>query len=116
MDATGAPARTGRRGKGYFLPGVIALLALLGLGLFVGAGDLDHRAPTSLDGTAIASQISLAIQADQNSASAPSIICPAKEPVRAGLQFDCTLGGHPSKTVRVTEVDSRGRVQWSLTP
>ena len=116
MNTTEAPARTGRNGKGYFLPGLIALVVLLGLGLFVGAGDLDHPAATSLDGTAIASQISLAIQAEQNSVSAPSVTCPAKEPVRAGFQFDCAMSGHPSKTVRVTEIDSRGQVRWSLSP
>ena len=117
MTETEEPARAGRRGKGYFLPGLIALVALVGLGLLVaGAGDLEHPAARTLDGTAIASQIALAIQAEQNSVAAPHVTCPAHEPVRAGFQFDCTMPGHPSKAVLVTELDSRGRIRWSLSP
>ena len=110
------PAPAGRRGRGYFLPGLIALAALLALGLFVGAGDLEHPAPHRLDGTAIASQIALAIQVEQNSAAAPRVSCPPDEPVRAGFQFDCSMAGSPSRTVRVTEVDDRGQVRWAFQP
>lgn len=110
---------TGRRGKGYFLPGFIALAALLGIGLFVGAGDLQHPVPTALVGPDIASQIALGIQAQQNLARAPAVSCPAREPVHEGLRFQCTLAagsGGGSRTVYVTEVDGRGRVRWSLAP
>ena len=116
MTTDDRPAKTGRRGRGYFLPGFIALLALLGLGLFVGAGDLEHPAAHTLEGPVVASQIALAIQAEQNSVAAPRISCPAEEPVRVGRQFDCTMSGHPPQTVKVTEVDGRGRVSWSLQP
>ncbi len=104
----------GRRGKGYFLPGSIALVALLGIGLFVGAGDLQHRPATTISGPDIASQIALGIQAQQILSSPPWVICPPQEPIRQGLRFQCTLGGRPAKPVYVTEVDDRGRVRWSL--
>ena len=110
-----APSR-GRRGKGYFLPGFIALIALLIIGLFVGAGDLAHPAPKSLTGTDVAYQISLGVQAQQNSAAPPAVTCP-NEPVQQGLHFTCRLqpaGGGPSRPVAVTEVDARGRVSWTL--
>lgn len=104
-----------RRGKGYFLPGTIALLALLAIGiLFVGAGDLQHPADTRLAGSDIASQIALAIQAQQNSATAPTVTCPHEEPVRQGNRFECTLHGRPDRTVYVTEIDGRGRISWSF--
>ena len=103
-----------RRGKGYFLPGTIALAALVGIGAFVGAGDLEHPAAKTLDGTLISSQIALGIQAQRNSVDAPQISCPPKEPVRQGFGFDCTMAGRPPVTVHVTELDSRGRISWSL--
>ncbi len=109
----------GRRGKGYFLPGSIALVVLLAIGLFVGAGDLQHPAPRTLVGSDIASQISLGIQAQQNSTHAPSVTCPAREPVRPGYRFVCALAGRsgaPARAVYVTEIDGRGQVRWSLTP
>ena len=110
--------RSGRRGKGYFLPGGIALLALLGLGLFVGAGDLSHPAARILDGPTIASQIALGIQTEESAAQAPKVSCPPSEPVRQGLRFTCTDrgaggGSRPARTVYVTEVDGRGQVHWS---
>lgn len=104
-----------RRGKGYFLPGAIALIALLAIGtLFVGAGDLQHRAATELSGSDISSEIALAIQAQQNSRTVPTVTCPAREPVRKGLSFECILQGQTARTVYVTEADGRGRVSWSF--
>lgn len=112
-EPVGRPS-AGRRGKGYFLPGFIALVALLAIGLFVGAGDLQHRPASTISGTDIASQIALGIQAQENLASAVQVSCPRQEPVRQGLTFQCTLGGRPPRTVQVTEVDNRGRVRWAL--
>lgn len=112
----GAVSGSGRHRKGYFLPGAIALLALLGLGVFLaGGGDLSHPAARTLDGPTIASQIALGIQTEQNTAHAPSVSCPAAEPVRQGLQFTCTAGPPPARTVYVTEVDGRGRIRWAWT-
>lgn len=116
-DAPAAPPTrpSGRRGKGYFLPGGIALIALLAIGVvFVGAGDLQHPVPTELSGADIASQIALSIQAEQNARSLPAVTCPAQEPVRAGLPFRCSLAGPSARPVYVTEVDGRGRIRWSF--
>lgn len=119
-QSVGAPRAappTGRRGKGYFVPGIIALAALLAIGVFfVGAGDLQHKAATDLAGADIASQISLAIQAQENSARPPAVTCPSREPVRLGARFQCTVKGSPDRPVYVTEVDGRGRIRWSFTP
>jgi hypothetical protein len=109
------PTDTPRPRRGYFLPGVIALGALIVIGLSVGAGDLEHPAPTTLDGSEIAAQIALGVQAQENASHPPTVTCPAREPVRAGVRFQCHLG-RPGPTVYVTEVDGRGRVHWSLTP
>ncbi len=114
VPVTPGKESAGRRGRGYFLPGSIALVVLLGIGLFVGAGDLQHRPATTISGADIASQIALGIQAQQNLPSPPEVTCPRQEPVRQGLRFQCTLGGRPAKPVYVTEADSRGRVRWSL--
>jgi len=115
--ASAAPAGpVVRKRRGYFLPGTIALIALLGLGLFVGAGDLQHRAPTVLHGPDLAGQIALAVQAQQGSRSTPTVTCPPTEPVRQGLTFQCRLAGHPDRTLVVTEVDGRGRISWAFRP
>jgi hypothetical protein len=116
--AGGAPAHVpgpARGRRGYFLPGVIALVALLGIGLLWGAGDLEHPAATNLAGPDVAAQISLGIQAQENATRPPSVSCPAKEPVHQGQTFDCTVAGSPPRLVHVTEVDGRGRLQWSFT-
>lgn len=107
-------SRSPRGGRGYFLPGAIALVALLVIGLLWGAGDLEHPAAKELDGPDTASQIALGIQAQQNLERAPVVSCPPREPVRAGLVFDCTLVGSPPRAIHVTEIDSRGEVRWSL--
>jgi hypothetical protein len=112
-----APRTGGRRGRGYFLPGFIALVALLLIGLFVGAGDLSHPADTSLAGSDISSQIALGIQAEESSPILPAVTCPAREPVRKGLRFTCELAGDPGhRFVDVTEVDNRGAIRWMLAP
>jgi hypothetical protein len=113
-----APPTSPRAGarRGYFLPGVIALIALLVLGLVWGAGDLEHPAATSLTGPDTASLIALGIQAQQDLSRPPDVTCPAREPVRTGLTFDCKLAGTPPRTIHVTEIDSRGEVRWSLAP
>lgn len=114
-------SRSGRGGKGYFLPGTIALVALLAIGLFfVGAGDLAHPADRRLAGADISQQIALAIQAREATTTAPAVKCPASEPVRQGYRFECARAGAApgtaSRPVYVTEVDGRGSIRWSYTP
>lgn len=118
--APSAPlAPEGRRGRrGYFLPGAIALVALLAIGGAVGAGDLSHPLPRRLAGSDVASQISLGVQTAQNDPNPPRVRCPTSEPVRVGYRFHCSLipaSGQPLD-VTVTEVDGRGRLHWSLGP
>jgi hypothetical protein len=106
------------RRRGYFLPGVIALGFLVGLGALFGAGDLAHPAARIIYGSDIAQQIAEGLQAQQGSASLPTVSCPTREPVQTGLRFECRWsaeGGRP-RPVYVTETDSRGEVRWSLTP
>lgn len=110
------PARGRRAGRrGYFVPGAVALVALLGIGLWIGAGaDLTHPPPKTLHGSDVAGQISLGIQAQQNDSSPPTVRCP-DEPVRTGYRFTCTLERAGSKrTVDVSEIDGRGHLRWSL--
>lgn len=123
VDAAPGPAQAspnasgGRRGKrGYFLPGAIALAALLLIGGAIGAGDLVHPAPKKLRGPEVASQIALGVQVQQNRTSALRVTCPAVEPVRTGYHFDCTLdtGTGTPVTVTVTEFNGRGGLHWSL--
>ena len=81
-----------RRRRGYWIPGLIALAVLLGIGLAFGAGDLDHSGPTTLAGPEIAENLAGAIQASEGTPSPPTVHCPHSEPARAGLQFVCTVG------------------------
>jgi hypothetical protein len=106
------------RRRGYFLPGLIALGFLVGLGALFGAGDLAHPAARNIYGSDIAQQIAEGLQAQQGSASLPTVSCPAREPVQAGLRFECrwSTSGGGRRPVFVTETDSRGEVRWSLTP
>lgn len=112
----GAPPAKKRRG--YFLPGVIALIVLVVLGIVIGGGDLEHPASTTIYGSAIESQIANGIQDVRNTNSLVRVSCPAQEPVKQGLTFDCTADGAGLKhqTVYVVETDGRGDTRWSLTP
>jgi hypothetical protein len=115
---SGAPTpRRAPAKRGYLLPGVIALAALLAIGTAFGAGDLYHQPPRGLPGPLVASQISLAIQADYNVSVAPVVSCPASEPVRSGLVFYCSeeakAAGSPLK-ITVVETDQRGNLSWKL--
>ena len=101
--------------RGYLLPGLIALAARVTIGLIFGAGDLSHPAYTSINGPDIEQQIAQAMQVEQNIGTAPEVTCPRREPVRAGLTFDCTARTPTGEqVVHVTEIDSRGEIRWSL--
>ncbi|HWE57983.1 MAG TPA: DUF4333 domain-containing protein [Acidimicrobiales bacterium] len=103
--------------RGYFLPGFIAMGALLVIGVLFGAGDLEHPAARSVVGPDIAGQIAAAIQTVENARTTPDVHCPAREPVQLGLQFECTQGsGATTRPIYVTETDNRGGVRWSFDP
>jgi hypothetical protein len=112
-----APPDDKPKRRGYWVPGFIALAALVIIGLLFGAGDLSHPAYTSINGPDIEQQISEAMQAEQNSANPPDVSCPRREQVKLGLAFDCTART-PSgqQVVHVTEIDNRGEIRWSLSP
>jgi hypothetical protein len=97
------------------VPGLIALAALLAIGLAFGAGDLSHRAPHTLSGSDVAAQIALAWQVQQGSSGPPKVDCPGPQPVRAGWTFTCTVAGPDgTETVHVVEVDGRGNLRWTI--
>ncbi|HEY3809983.1 MAG TPA: DUF4333 domain-containing protein, partial [Acidimicrobiales bacterium] len=94
------PAPAPRPRRGYFLPGTIALVVLVAIGVAVGAGDLDHSRPHTLHGTDVAQELALGIQAQQGSHALPDVRCPAAEPVHDGWQFTCQLvGTGPNRAV-----------------
>ncbi len=104
-----------RKRRGYFLPGTIALLALVGIGAALGAGDLSHPAGSHLDGRNVEEQITLALSAQGGPAHAATVTCPASEPLQQGLSFTCRVTDSSGRqSVVVTEVDSRGGVRWAL--
>jgi hypothetical protein len=116
-DPGPAPAPAPGARRGYLLPGVIALVALVAIGAAAGAGDLDHSRPSTLHGPDVAHELALGIQAQQGSRPLPDVRCPATEPVHDGWQFACRLVGRaPDRSVRVTEIDGRGHLRWRIGP
>ncbi len=108
------PPRRVRRRRGYWVPGLIATAVLLAIGLALGAGDLDHRSPSTLAGPEVAQNIALGVQAQEGS-QALDVHCPASEPVRVGRQFDCTLTqAGRTRSIHVVEIDGRGHLRWTL--
>lgn len=112
----GEQAKARRSRRGYFLPGVIALAVLLGIGTAFGAGDLDHQAPRVLSGVEVASQVELGLQAEVGGANLPYVTCPVSEPVIAGLTFACLEHPHngPVRPISVTEIDAHGQLRFGL--
>jgi hypothetical protein len=113
--AEGTPAQPGRPKRGYWIPAVIAMVVLLAIAAAVGAGDLDHSAPTKLPGSEVASEVALGLQVQTRSSGPPDVTCPPSEPVRAGFHFECTLSsGATRRAVDIVEIDGRGRLRWHL--
>ena len=120
--ASGAAAPTaatpaGRR-RPRWIPGLIALAALLAIGIVFGAGaDLTHPGPDRLSGRDVSAQLALGIQSQQGISTAPLVSCPSSEPVKAGVAFECRVTGLPSRPaqkVEVTEIDGSGHLRWKL--
>ena len=104
--------------RARWIPGLIALAALLGIGIVFGAGaDLTHPGPHRLNGTDVSAQLALSIQSEEGTSRPPSLSCPKSEPVRTGFTFDCTASGlrsHQVQRVQVTEIDGSGHLHWAL--
>jgi hypothetical protein len=115
--ATKATTAAGRR-RARWIPGLIALAALLAIGIVFGAGaDLTHPGPHRLSGRDVSDQLALGIQTQKGISTAPLVSCPSSEPVRAGFVFVCTVTGLPShqaQKVEVTEIDRSGHLRWKL--
>jgi hypothetical protein len=110
-----ASGRSPRQGRGYWVPAVIAMTALVAIGLALGAGDLDHGGVSTLHGPDVASNIALAIQAEKDTHALPDVRCPPSEPVRDGWRFVCSMEqGGSSRPIQVTEIDGRGHLQWQF--
>jgi hypothetical protein len=111
-DTTPAP---GRKRRGYWVPGLVAMAVLLAIGLALGAGDLVHSTPSALAGPDVAQQIAVGMQAQEGTHTPPIVHCPAAEPVRNGWRFVCTRSqGGRLVPVQVTEIDGRGHLRWHL--
>lgn len=104
-----------RRKRPRWVPGMIALAALLTIGVVVGAGaDLSHPPPKSLSGSDVSAQLAISIQAERSLSSPPAVTCPAQEPLREGFTFRCHYdNGRP---IDVVETDGRGHLRWSFPP
>ena len=91
------------------------MTVLLVMALALGAGDLDHGAPKSLDGAEVATQVASWIQARQGYTDPPDVTCPAHEPIRVGLSFRCTARrGTSVSTVDAVEVSAQGQLKLSI--
>jgi hypothetical protein len=104
------------RRRGYLVPGAIALIVLAAIALVIDVAGLQSHTPHTLVGTEVATSISQILQenqtlkATQGEGSRPQVRCPAREPLRAGLVFDCSLlrPGRPAERIRVTEGSKGG--------
>ena len=104
--------------RGYLVPGIIALLVLAVIAVVIDVAGLQSHTPTTLAGSQIAQDVSEALQAAQQHATSPDVRCPAEEPLRVGLVFDCTLlrSGRPPETIRVTERTKSGTLHIQPLP
>ncbi|MGH9077627.1 MAG: hypothetical protein ACRDY0_09295 [Acidimicrobiales bacterium] len=112
---TGATPAPGRRST-YMRSGLVALAVLVLAGLAVNFGLLEHRSPGILDGQVVAERISEAMLFNEGTAGGgrPDLRCPAHEPLRGGLGFDCTLVRPRPGVVRVTEEGDQGRFSFRV--
>lgn len=77
--------------RGYFVPGIIALIVLLAAGGIINAAAISHSPPKRLDGPYVATQIADAYQTTHHLESPPPVTCPDNQPVAAGYRFTCEL-------------------------
>jgi hypothetical protein len=108
--APGSPARPKR---GYLLPGTIALVVCAVIATVIDLAGLQSRTPSSLAGRQVETFLSQSLQANHPQQDPPQVRCPAEEPLRAGLSFDCTLlsGGRPV-SIQVTETSGHGTFRY----
>lgn len=98
-------APRGRRGRGYWVPGLIATAFLVCMAVALGAGDLFHRPPSRLYGPLVAARLAGGLQYRYGWSQPPKVSCPAEEPLRPGLRFFCNET-HDGVTMMVAVVES----------
>lgn len=109
------PVAPTRPRRGYWIPGLIALTFLVVVSVaFVLVGLQSHVGRT-LQGPVVAENLSLDLE---SGGTTPNVHCPAQEPRRAGLSFDCTADrpGRAPVTIRVTETTATGGFRYRLLP
>lgn len=102
--------------RGYLVPGIIALVVLAAIALVVNFVGLSHRSPHTLSRSDAATLISQGLQAQRGGSGRPQVSCPADEPVRPGVRFECTLH-HPNgstQPIQVTETDGSGDLRFTV--
>ncbi len=102
------------RGRGCYLPGVIALVVLVGTSVVFALTALRSYDPRVLHGPEVAQSLSEDLQVG---ALPPTVRCPPAEPRRPGVVFDCTLlrHGRATRTIEVTETTPL-RFRYRLLP
>lgn len=110
MSATELPTRK----RGYYLPGIIALVVLVAISVVFALVALRSYAPRVLSGSQVSQSLSEYLQ---TGATPPTVRCPSTEPMRAGLVFDCKVlrPGQRPRTVQVTE-ESAESFHYRLLP
>lgn len=108
IETTGAGRAPRPRGKrGYFVPGIIALVVCAGIATLIDVTGLQTRTPSRLAGPQVETFLSQAIQARDALSAPPTVTCPGTEPLRAGVAFSCTVVLH-GRTERVAVTEGRG--------
>jgi hypothetical protein len=115
--APAGPAAAGSRPRpkrGYLLPGTIALVVCAVIAVVIDLAGIQSRTPSSLAGRQVEAYLSQSLQYLHPQAAPPQVRCPANEPLRAGLSFDCSLlaAGRPPATIVVTETSASGTFRY----
>ncbi|MHB1928884.1 MAG: DUF4333 domain-containing protein [Acidimicrobiales bacterium] len=102
------------RKRGYYLPGIIALVVLVGMSVVFALTALRSYDPRVLHGPDVAQSLAEGLQVG---ATPPTVRCPAAEPRRPGVVFDCTLlrPGRAPRTIQVT-VTTPQSLRYRLLP
>ncbi len=115
MSSDAPPQTPGRRRRGYWLPGLIAMTFLVVVSVAFGLVGLESHVGRRLQGQVVAEDLALDLQ---SGATIPTVRCPSEEPRRAGLSFYCTerSPGRTPRTIQVTETAARGGFRYRLLP
>ncbi|MHB1535626.1 MAG: DUF4333 domain-containing protein [Acidimicrobiales bacterium] len=107
------PATAPAPKRGYLVPGLIALVFLVGAAVLINYTALSHHVSRRLNGPDVATLISQGLQAQLGARVPPQVSCPAHEPLRAGLTFECVLDRHGRRSaVQVTETNRAGQLSF----